>query len=455
MSDITAIRLLIEFIYTPNMRVLAGILLAFSILVSGCGDSGGESEEPVQTLEAEVPTPAATPTEEVEPDSTVEPGLLPVTNLNVWMSNQFLGLNDPSGGTVLEEQIASFQSDHPDLTLNIEGKITSGSGGILNYLQAGSGIAPSILPDLILLPSEDLDQAVSRGVIYPLDDLLEQEMIDDLFPASMVIGQVDGTTYGYPFSFTDMHHLVFDGEVITESFPDTWDDMLEVEDANFAFPANGHGGAEMVLQFYLAAGGSLVDEANQPVLEVEPLTQALSQINRGTTRRVILRDSANLTTIDEAWQMHLDGDAVIVQSEASAFLDDIQNKPESIPARVPGYESALRPFVNGWVWAITTDNPARQALAAEMLQTIASAESVGEWTMASGQLPARRSAYTHWPVNDPLTQFYLQASEHAHQFPAEANDQIMEALNNAAVHMINLTRSPRSAAEEAAQSIGS
>jgi ABC-type glycerol-3-phosphate transport system substrate-binding protein len=450
-----AIRLLMELIYTSNMRSLAVLLLAFSILVSGCGNSEEDNEEPVLTQEVEKPTPAATPTEESKPESTSEPGLSPAATLNVWISNQFLGLNDPLGGTVLEEQIAAFQSDHPELTMNIEGKITSGSGGILNYLQAGSGIASSILPDLILLPSQDMDQAVSRDIVYPLDDLLEQEMIDDLFPASIFMGQVDGTTYGYPFSFTDMHHLVYDGEVISEEFPDTWEDMLEVEDADFAFPANGHGGAEMVLQLYLAAGGSLVDDANLPLLEVEPLTQALSQLNRGTTRRFILRESANLTTIDEVWQMHLDSDAVIVQSEASYFLREVQSSPDSSPARVPGYESALRPFVNGWVWAITTDDPTRQALAAEMLETIASAKSVGEWTMATNQLPARRSAYTHWPVNDPLTRFYLQASEHAHQFPEEANDQIMEALNNAAVHMINLTKSPRSAAEEAAQSLDS
>jgi ABC-type glycerol-3-phosphate transport system substrate-binding protein len=160
-----------------------------------------------------------------------------------------------------------------------------------------------------------------------------------------------------------------------------------------------------------------------------------------------------MTTFDEAWQLFSDGDAVIVQTEASQYMDERESFPDSLPARIPGYESPLRPLVSGWLWAITTEDPARQKLAAELLTTLASADTVGDWTLASGQLPARRSAYENWQIDDPITEFYLRASEHAYQFPPEANDSILEALNNAAVQMISLSKSPRSAAEEAAQSV--
>jgi len=309
------------------MRMLGCILLALSVLIGGCSLFEGESEDPLATQEAEKPTPVATPTLMSDPQSTSESNPAAFGYLNVWIANQFSTLNDPVGGIILENQFNSYQSSNPDLALNIQGKVASGPAGILNYLQAGTNIAPSIMPDLVMLPSEDLDRAVSDGLIYPMNGFLEQEMVDDLFPAAGIISQVDGLLYGYPFTFTDMHHLAYDREILTEPFPAMWDDMLELEEASFVFPAAGEAGAEMVLQLYLAAGGALIDENNQPVLEVEPLTQALGLFNRGTTRRVILRESANLATTDQVWQEHLDGDAVIVQSEASAFLTDRQSKP--------------------------------------------------------------------------------------------------------------------------------
>lgn len=447
------IRLPAELNYTLRMRVLGGIVLVVSILLTGCGLFGGDSEEPVLTVEIEEPTPVATPTLMTIHQSTPASGLSSPETITVWIASQFSPLNDPQGGAILADQITSFQASHPELTVRVEGKVPVGPGGILSYLRTGSSIAPDIMPDLVMLPSEELDRAALQGLIYPMEGLLSKEMIDDLFPAASVISQVDGGIYGYPFSLTDMHHLVYDGVLLSEPLPETWNDLLEVEDAQFAFPANGIPGAEMVLQLYLAAGGTLTDEANQPVLEVDALTQALSQFNRGTTRQVILRESANLVTVGDAWQMLVDGDANLVQNEASAYLSDRESMPESDPVRVPGFDSALRPFVNGWVWALSSPDPDRQMLASELLASIASGPNIGKWSMAAGQLPARRSAYNQWPVNISLTQFFSEASEHAHQFPEGANEAMMDALSNAVTQVITLSKSPRSAAEEASQAV--
>jgi ABC-type glycerol-3-phosphate transport system substrate-binding protein len=451
--DPSRIRLHDELNYTSRMRILGGIVLVVSILLTGCGLFGGDSEEPVLTVEVEKPTPVATPTLMTRPQSTPAAGLSSPETITVWIANQFSPSNDPDGGAILSDQITSFQASHPGLTVSVEGKVPIGPGGILSYLRTGSGIAPGILPDLVMLPSEELESAVLQGLIHPMEGLLDEEMIDDLFPAANAISQVGGGFYGYPFSLTDMHHLVYDGESISEPLPETWNDFLEVEDAQFAFPAGGKPGAEMALQLYLAAGGTLTDEANQPVLEVDALTQALSQFNRGATRRVILRESANLATVGDAWQMLVDSEANIVQHEASSYLSNRQSRPESEPARVPGFDSALRPFVNGWVWAITTPDPDRQRIASDLLASIASGPNIGEWSAAAGQLPARRSAYNQWPVNIPLTQFFSEASEHAHKFPEGADAVIMEALNDAVIQVISLSKSPRSAAEEASQAV--
>jgi ABC-type glycerol-3-phosphate transport system substrate-binding protein len=248
-----------------------------------------------------------------------------------------------------------------------------------------------------------------------------------------------------------LHHLVFDESAIVDELPATWGELLEMEDARIVIPGNSIEGAEMVLQFYLAAEGKLRNESNQPILEVEPLVQALSAFNTASIRRVLLRQSANLTTFIDAWQVFVDGDANIVQTEATTYFRDRRFQPDSSPSSVPGNESALRPFVNGWVWAISTPDFGRQALATQLMSSLASGTNLGEWSLLAGHLPARRSAYSQWPSNDPLTIYLQQASEHAHQFPKDATDQIMDALTTALVDVISLSKSPRSAAEDAVQ----
>jgi ABC-type glycerol-3-phosphate transport system substrate-binding protein len=443
-----------ELIYTFLMRLLGGIIIIIAISITGCGGSGEDSEEPLATAQIMEPTPISTPTlitsfEETPAIRTVRPH-----RIDVWIARQFSPQSDIQAGAILSDQIASFQASHPDLDVNVESKPPVGPGGTLDYLRSGGNIAPDVLPDLIMLPSDYLEMAAREGLVYPLDDLLNEEMIDDLFPAARAMSQVEGVTFGYPFALTNLHHFVFDEAAIADELPSTWNELLEVEDAKMAIPGAGDEGAEMVLQFYMAAGGSLSDETDQPRLEVEPLIQALSPFSRGSTRRVLLRQSSDITTVDQAWQFFVDGDVNVVLNEASSYFKDRRFEPDSSPSGVPGFDSALRPFVKGWVWAISTPDPEKQALAVEMLISLSSGINSGEWSLIAGQLPARRSAYSQWPSNDPLTIYLQQASEHAHQFPVEASPKIIEALSDALIEVITLSKSPSSAAEDAAQSIG-
>jgi ABC-type glycerol-3-phosphate transport system substrate-binding protein len=435
------------------MRFLGGILIIFLISVTGCSRSGEDSGEPLATSELQEPTPIATPTLFSTAVAAVPVGSTLPDNINIWIARQFSPQSDLQAGSILSGQIASFQASHPDLEVNVESKLPTGPGGTLDYLQRGSNIAPGILPDIVMLPSGRLENAALEGLVYPLDNLISQEMIDDLFPAAKAMSQVEGVTYGYPFAFTDLHHLVFDESMIVDELPATWGELLEVEDARIVVPGDSIEGAEMVLQFYLAAEGKLRNESNQPILEVEPLVQALSAFNTASIRRVLLRQSANLNTIADAWQVFVDGDANIVQTEATSYFRDRRTEPDSSPSSVPGNDSALRPFVDGWVWAISTPDFGRQALAAQLMSSLASGTNLGEWSLLAGHLPARRSAYAQWPSNDPLTIYLQQASEHAHQFPKDASDDIMDALTAALVDVISLSKSPRSAATDAVQAI--
>jgi ABC-type glycerol-3-phosphate transport system substrate-binding protein len=359
---------------------------------------------------------------------------------------------DVAGGQILTSQIASFDASHSEINLNVEIKLPVGQGGTLSYLRTGRTVAPDILPDLIILPTDQVAKAAAENLIYPLDGLLSQEMLADLYPAAASFAQSNGAYFGYPFALNNLTHIV-SSSAITQTLPTTWDEFINLNQGQFAFPAAASRGGELALRFYLAAGGTLANEANEPVLEVEPLTNALNQFSRGRTNAFILLQSSNLTTFPEVWQLLVDGNANIVQTDYSQYLSNGASLPDSEYAAFPGFEGAMPPLVKGWAWAISTPDPVRQEMAAELLTWFASGPYLGEWSVAASMLPSRREAFLEWPANNAYITFLQSELDRAEAFPNAANSTIISALSTAVFDVISSAKSPQTAAEEAAAAV--
>jgi ABC-type glycerol-3-phosphate transport system substrate-binding protein len=437
------------------MRAVSLILIVATLFLAGCSlfDDGEAQPEDIET--PTIPTPSSSPTPEQmdqTPEATEPSPVVSPTSLNIWIVSEFAPGPDLPSGNILAEQIDSFRSSHPELSLNIEFKDLTVQGGTLSYLRTGRDVASSILPDLIILPDDQLRTFSSEQLIYPLDDLITQEMIDDLFPAAQPLSLVDNTTYGYPFTLTTLQHVAYNTIIFSDTLPSTWDTLLAVEETAFVFPAAGPAGAQMALQLYLESGGDLGNDPSQPQLQVEPLANALSQFSRGRTEGFITIQSSNLTTLSESWQVYVDGGANIVQTEATLYLREQAGISDTTFAAGPGLERPIIPLVSGWVWAISTPDLDRQELSAQLLTWLSSSENMGQWSMEAQMLPSRRSAFEYWE-NDPYTTFLRLWLERALPFPEAANSEVMTALGTAVFDVITLAKSPQVAAEEAATSL--
>jgi ABC-type glycerol-3-phosphate transport system substrate-binding protein len=228
---------------------------------------------------------------------------------------------------------------------------------------------------------------------------------------------------------------------------------MELPDQSFVFPAAGPAGATLLLQLYLAAGGSLTNEAGQPDLQFEPLLSALQLLNNGRSNRFILPNSSNLITLDEAWPLFQNGNVTFAQTNSGQYLKKQAENETLGAALMPGLAEPLTPLVNGWAWAISATDSAKRPLAAELLSYLVDNPNLGEWSQQSQLLPARQGALFFWPEEDPYVQFasdMLLAAE-AHPFPP--THPLMLALNDAAFDVISLSKSPQVAAEEAIQSL--
>lgn len=453
-------------------------LLPLVLLLVACQLLEEGEDAPAATETAVIPTAAATPEEETT-SRTPEPLAPPPSTitLTVWLAPELAPTAENPGGSVLQEQLNAFDNSHPDINLAVALKTVSDPGGILSYLRAGRPVAPSILPDLVLLPASQLQLAATQQLIFPLDDYLSPELVDDLYPAAREMAAVEGVLYGYPFALDNVQHLVYDSAVITRTLTPTWPALVAlsapppaapVEEGatpppppppppRFIFPAAGRVGGEFILQLYLAAGGTLVNEAGQPALQSEILATVLEQINQGVLSGFIDVESANTATVEQAWQLFQNSTTSIVETTASHYL---RQQAEGVPDSydflpLPGLESPLAPQVTGWSWAISTPDPARQALAAELLAWLVSDSNLGDWTRASYLLPARRAAFTAWPEEEPYIAFIQEQLLVAEPYPPEATPTLLLALSKAASDVISQLNTPLAAAEEAAAALQS
>lgn len=446
------------------------LLLWLLTFLTGCGLLGRETTAPVETVTAPptestpavespaVESPAVEPPPVVESLPVVEPPVptpapAGAITLTIWTTVDVSPRPETPGGFALAEQLAAFEAQHPGLTLELQQKSVGGQGGILSYLRTGRQVAPTILPDLIMLPTDQLPAAVNERLIYPIGHLLPPQMLDELFPVADALVRIEDNVFAYPFAVTNLQHLAYNRSVFTDTIPLTWDALLESEAARLVLPAAGGDGAELALQFYLAAGGTLTNEANQPRLEVEPLLQALSQLSRGRATGTIVSQSDDVATLMEAWQIFQAGQATIVHTRAGLFLRERAVGLNHGYAPIPGAAGPLPPLVRGWTWALATPDPARQALAAELITWLAASANLGSWSAQSHTLPAHRAAFDYWPEEEGYIRFVQEQLEAAVPYPTSATGVLLTALSNAVFDVITLAESPQVAAEQAAAEV--
>ena len=423
-------------------------------LLAGC-DLLPVSESPaVETAVSSPATPDAdgTPSVVNTPSFEIpEPTPEAQSSLIIWLPPAIASRTE-AGAVVFSDQLLAFNTIYPDLIISVEQKSAGGQGGILNYLRTGQNVAPSILPDLIALPVDQLTAVAEEGLIYPLEDVLDPALVADLYPAAQTWTSFNDHFIAYPFAITELPHLEFSPS-LTGTVPLQWSNFITDTDQTMVFPATGTAGAKLALQFYLQAGGSLTNEAGQPILELEPLTLALQQLNDGRENGFILQQSSNLSTLDESRLLSQNGAASYALSASDEYLMGRTEELAAGFAAIPGLETPLPPLVRGWAWVITTPDPAEKAIAAELITLLTDPEQLGNWSLNSRILPANPEAFAQWPADDDYVPFIRRELDRAEPMPLVDTSPTMKALKDAVFDVISLTRSPADAAADAVNSL--
>jgi ABC-type glycerol-3-phosphate transport system substrate-binding protein len=333
------------------------------------------------------PTPAPTPFGQVT--STPQPVLiatqtaLPTTNamriLRIWLPPRFDPNADTASAKLLKQRLADFEISHPRLKIEVRVKAEVGETSLLNSLSITSAAAPKALPDLIALSRSDLEAAVLKGLIHPIDGLSTALDDPNWYPYARELGHVQNIGYGLPFA-GDALVLVHRPELKLT----TWEDILSSKEV-LVFPASDPQEL-LALSLYISAGGKLVNEQGLPTLEEKPLTQVLTLIHDAAEAQVLLPALVNYETGAQALQAYHDERATL----AIAWAADGRNPTDAVQL-VPSLSGTPHTFATGWIWALAGSDPEIQQVATELAEYLVANDFVDGWLKESGYLPMRIS----------------------------------------------------------------
>jgi len=328
------------------------------------------------------PTPELMPTVETTPE--------PVTSLTLWVPPEM----DPSLGTdasmMLANRLQLFSDLHDGMEINVRVKAASGAGGLLDALEATSAAAPDALPDLIAFTRPDMESAALKGLISSLEAFTEIPDDSDWYSFTRDLALLQGETYGFPFA-ADALALVYRPESIPD-FPGTWSGILE-SNAVLVFPVDSDQSL-FQLVLYLAEGGMIQDNQRRPTLQIDDLTEVFQLIEDGVESGTFPKSLIQYQTSEQVWAAFQEGEADLVVTWLSNLL-----KEKSADASVLPLFTASEGGVSigtGLIWAVSTHNESRQAIAIDLGEFLIQSDFLAEWCLAAGYIPPRPSSLEGW-----------------------------------------------------------
>jgi ABC-type glycerol-3-phosphate transport system substrate-binding protein len=428
---------------------ILGIAVLLSLAMAGC--SALESLiPPTPPLSHASPTPTATLVGAVSTPTPLPSTPFPASSaisLTLWTTEPFSPAQEGPSGRILAEQVQAFMEAHPDIAVEYVLKKAYGKGGLLHLLQATEAVLPQALPDIVILDTSQLGEAIKAGLLQPWDDLIAPELINDLFLFAQEEGRREGQLLGLFFE-ADIEHLVHNTNKL-EALPLRWTDVL-TDGVSYVFPAGGEEGAvnDAFLIHYLALGGRLLDEAGAPALDEEKVAQVLQFYKEGRDQGVIPKAVLEYHTLDDCWPIYLSAEVAVSHVSSHRYLTDRGLLKNTVFSAIPTRDGVVVTIAHGSAYALVARDPARQVAAAQFITWLMEPENLAAWNEAALHLPLRRSALAAMEA-DEYTAFLQRQLEKARFRPsAQSYNVIARALQGAVQDVLSGAVAPEEAAAQ-------
>lgn len=418
--------------------VASGVFLALGLLFSLTGCSPAAPG-------VDTSTPEASPTSEPSPvpPAPTEEILTGPLILNLWIPPQFDPRDESAAGKLLAARLDEFTTRRSGVIIETRIKDVEGPGGIADTMRSANAAAHLALPDLVALPYAALQGSAAEGLLHPFDGLTAVMDDPDWYEYARQFSHIQNNVFGIPFA-GDALLMVYRPEIVA-SPPANWAALAELGKP-LAFAAAAPN-ALFPLTLYRASGGLVIDEEAHPVLEVTPLSDVLNFFSQGSRSGYFPFSLTQFETQEQLWSAYQEGQADMVITWASRYLQ--APLEDSALAGIPTANSIPYSIGTGWAWALTSTDPQRQELAAELAEFLTTAEFLAEWDAAAGYLPPRPSALTAWKDNLQRN-LLIQVSQSAQLIPTnEILGALSPALSSSTISVLKDQADPDTAAQSA------
>ena len=391
------------------------------------------------------PAPGATPTvtETVMTPVTVAPVPTGAQDtqtlaLQLWVPD-FLDPNaETAAAEVLAAQVDSFLDVTNDVQVQVVAKSDTGAGSLYSLISSAYAVAPSILPDVVVLGQYDLIAAADAGLVQSLSSALPADA--GFFPTALSALTTQQGVWGFPY-VAKAEHMAYSadagpmaeavptteaegtpeavqtagatGMAITSTLPVSWTNVISGSYQMLlpAGPADGLAG-DTLLAIYLGSGGRVTDQNGQPALDRSSLERVYSFL--GAMRDNDLLDAEVALGLPDAaasWALYETGVGQLTPVPAGAYWQSVvgQTSGEETPAvqrRASATLPSWAPTASGdpiivlkvWGLAVITQDPARREAALGLARWLVSAQHMADLTFAAALVPTRKAAVEAWPI---------------------------------------------------------
>ncbi len=389
------------------------IMISAALLFAACA--------PAATPEA-TQTPSPIPS---LPLVTPQPVTPEPATLTIWLPD-WMVQEESESYALLQTRILAFEEKR-DVQVSVVAKLPRGPGGLLDWLQKAQPVAPSLLPDIIALPFQDVATAAQADLLQPLTPILSNNILGDLYPFAQEASMVDGEWMSLPF-VVDFEHLAFLPAALSDP-PATWEVILS-SNAAYAFPYGGSESSwtDAILLHYLSA----VPKGEDPARNREALRSLLAFYEAAFQQGLIDKAGAQTNNPKDTWERALQGATPMAETTASLWLAQQGEATFLRFGPTPTQDGQGRYLMHGWAYAIITADEKKQALASELLSSLMATETLADWSYQAHMLPARRTSLMQWPTND-FHRFASEALEQGVLLPPFAQDKEMARVVHQAV----------------------
>ena len=375
-------------------RLIPAALVAALLVLTGCGrdrDTAAPAATTPDVVAQEVA--AAGDLAEDAPPLVIRP-------LVVWVPEFMTTDGDTAAAEVLATALQQFEQLYPESEVEFVVKQEDGVNGVLNYLRSAQRVAPAILPDLVVLNSQDLWRAVDLGLVQPLD-AANLPVAQPIYPVALAAARYQETLYGLPYALNPLH-VVGGAE---QTLPATWDDVLAGGVPYiFAGDVGDAGLNPSLLLQYVAAGGALTETTAEP--DADALRALLEFYAAGRSAAIIGEETAALADTDDVWSaLDLAASPAVGLVSAHVLLRERDALNRLAYAPLPSLDGTAQTLAPAYTFAFLTTDPERLEMGYNLLNVLFDPTVHGNWAQFAQVLPSTETALDTWGGEQPYFVF--------------------------------------------------